>query len=282
MSNVESPVHQSLSRRRALAVLGAAGTSILVACGSSTGATTPTSNPESGQATDSTTDPTSSPTTGPTTGSTAGDAVPTPSETSGPFPSDGSNDDGAGGLADVLHDPRAVRSDITSDLDGSNTQPGVPFTLRMRMVSKSAPLVGAAVYVWHCNRDGAYSDYDSRMLGADYSARSFLRGVQVTDDAGWVEFQSILPGRYQGRAFHIHFELFADDTYGTRLLTSQMAVDDDLIDSLYSQAGGYETALRSDTDNAQDRQFADGVSHQLLTITGDVTSGLVAEFTAVV
>jgi hypothetical protein len=57
-----------------------------------------------------------------------------------------------------------------------------------------------------------------------------------------------------------------------------MAVDDELIDSLYADADGYESALAADTDNSRDNVFADGVSNQLLTITGDTAQGLVAEF----
>jgi protocatechuate 3,4-dioxygenase beta subunit len=120
------------------------------------------------------------------------------------------------------------------------------------------------------------------MIGGDYSERSYLRGVQITDAAGVVTFQTILPGRYSGRAFHIHFEVYADGTYADQLLTSQMGMDDDLIDELYGAADGYASALRNDTDNAQDGIFRDGADHQMLAVTGDVASGLTATFTAVV
>jgi protocatechuate 3,4-dioxygenase beta subunit len=119
------------------------------------------------------------------------------------------------------------------------------------------------------------------MLGGDFSARSFLRGVQVTDGNGEVTFQTILPGRYQGRAFHIHFQVYADATFDDKLLTSQMAMDDDLADALFAESS-YTEALANDTDNGEDNVFADGVEHQLLSVTGDVASGLTATFTAVV
>jgi protocatechuate 3,4-dioxygenase beta subunit len=156
-------------------------------------------------------------------------------------------------------------------------------SLTMNVVDAAGqPLTGAAVYIWHCSRDGNYSAYSSGMNGGDYADRSYLRGVQVSDRAGAVTFETILPGRYSGRAFHIHFEVYEDDTYGTKLLTSQMAMDDDLIDSLYSAADGYDTSIRNDTDNAQDNVFRDGVDHQMLTVSGDANSGLTATFTAVV
>jgi hypothetical protein len=38
------------------------------------------------------------------------------------------------------------------------------------------PLAGAAVYVWHCDRDGRYSLYDPAIASENY-----LRGVQESD-----------------------------------------------------------------------------------------------------
>jgi protocatechuate 3,4-dioxygenase beta subunit len=36
---------------------------------------------------------------------------------------------------------------------------------------------------------------------------TFLRGIQITDSAGAVEFDTIFPGCYQGRTNHIHFKV---------------------------------------------------------------------------
>lgn len=264
------------TRRRALGLLGSAGIAVVLgACGSDEDAATSTSTSTTGSAGGG-----SSTTGGSTTAATAttaaGECATTPGETGGPFPADGSNDDGNGSTANVLDDSAVTRSDIRSDLDGSDTQEGVPMTLRMRILDSSAscaPLAGAAVYVWHCNREGEYSQYDSPMIGGDFTAFSWLRGVQVTDDAGQVEFRTILPGRYQGRAFHIHFEVYDDASFGTKLLTSQLAADDDEIERLYIDAG-YDQALRAETTNSSDNVFGDGVSRQLLTFSGDVSSGL--------
>lgn len=286
-----NPSHAPVSRRTALTMLGLTGLGLVIAAcggddatsttGSGTDATTGTAadTPATTGATAATTADTSAATTA---AAASGAVTETPEETGGPFPSDGSNDNGNGTVANILADARSVRSDIRSDLDGSNTQEGVPFALRMNVVDASGAAVeGAAVYIWHCTKDGVYSQYDSQMLGGDFTDRSYLRGVQITGADGNVSFQSILPGRYSGRAFHIHFEVYSDSTYATKLLTSQMAIDDELIDQLYADAG-YDEALGNDTDNGDDGIFGDGVEHQLLTVTGDVTSGLVATFTAVV
>ena len=263
--------HRLLSRRASLLTFGLAGAAAIAACSpdgdgsaagsssSSSSAAAPSSTAASGSA-----------------GTTA--CVTTPSETGGPFPADGSNQNGAGAVANVLDDAGVIRADLRSDIDGSDTQDGVPMSLKVQVVDASTcdPLAGAAVYVWHCNREGEYSAYNSSMVGGDFSAHSWLRGVQVADDDGMVEFTTILPGRYQGRAFHIHFEVYQDDSYAQKLLTSQMAMDDDLANQLYDEAG-YTDALRNETTNGRDNVFSDGVSSQLLTMGGDVTSGLTAE-----
>ena len=226
--------------------------------------------------------PATAATTGSTDAAAGGSAVATPSETGGPFPADGTNDNGNGQVANVLADARSVRSDIRSDLDGSNTQDGALLNLTVNVIDTSGnPLAGHAVYIWHCNKEGQYSEYDSPMLGGDFSARSFLRGAQVTDDSGNVSFTTILPGRYRGRAFHIHFEVFSDAAYTNKVLTSQMAMDDAVVDELYA-AAGYTTALGNVTTNARDGVFSDGVEHQLLDVSGDPAAGLTATFTAVV
>lgn len=228
--------------------------------------------------------PTSTPGSSSPVGSTSNvsdGGSPTPSETGGPFPADGSNDNGEGSTADVIDDPRSLRSDIRSDLDGSNVQQGEELTLRMKVVDQhGSPRTDHAVYVWHCNREGQYSGYHSRMSGGDLSDRSFLRGTQVTDANGDAVFTTILPGRYQGRAFHIHFAVFADATHTNRLLTSQMAIDDNLVDQLYT-AAGYTTALRNATPNNRDNVFSDGVSQQLIEVSGAVGDSLTAAFTVV-
>lgn len=262
-----------LDRRSFLAAAGAVGAvSVLAACGSGSGDTASTDadpGADTGTAATSPSADTAAP-------DAAGSCLTPPTETAGPFPGDGSNDNGAGEIADVLADSRAVRRDIRSNLDGSDTQPGTPMTLTMTVNdSACSPLAGAAVYVWHCSRDGSYSMYGSRMNNGDQTDATWLRGVQITDASGTVSFDTILPGRYSGRAAHIHFEVYADGSYDDLLLTSQLAFDDTTIDGLY-EAAGYADSLRNSTSNSSDRQFSDGVDEQQLTVDGDITTGLAA------
>ena len=273
MTSQTPPPAADVSRRSALALLGLAGVGAAAGIGVvrlvSGDETSPSSSSATGAGA-STVEPSATvdaPAVNPTTG-TGSDVASTPAETSGPFAADGSNG------ADVLHDPRALRSDIRTDLDGSNTQDGVELDLALTVIDGASgqPLAGAAVYVWHCNKAGEYSAYPSG---------SFLRGAQPTDADGVARFTTVLPGRYQGRAFHIHFRVYSDTTFATELLTSQMAMDDAEIDALYAEAG-YDRALAADTDNARDNVFADGVDHQLIVVAGEATSRLTTTFVAVV
>ena len=270
-----------ISRRTALSLLGVGAAGLLAACSDSTGTAATSVSPTTADPSTNVSPTTGSSTTVSSTTRAAGDAptAQTPGETGGPFPADGSNDNGSGTIINILKDPRSMRTDIRSDLDGSNTQEGVPLTLNMRVAKVGgAPLAGAVVYVWHCNKVGQYSEYNSPMLGGDFTARSYLRGAQTADATGAVTFTTVLPGRYQGRAFHIHYEVYSDTSYGTKLLTSQIAIDDALIDQLYSEAA-YTSALKNETTNAQDNVFSDGVEHELLSMSGTVATGLTAAFT---
>src|SRR6185436_19952203 len=106
-----------------------------------------------------------------------------PEETAGPFPGDGTNG------PNVLAVPEIVRSDIRSSFGTMRgTAEGIPLAVKFRVVDTKAcaPLVGSAVYVWLCDRDGRYSLYSER-------TQNYLRGVQVTDADGMVTFQSIFP-----------------------------------------------------------------------------------------
>ncbi|WP_308818508.1 dioxygenase family protein [Pseudonocardia alni] len=242
-----------LSRRRMLAVLGVgAVTAGLAACG------------------------TAAPSATTATTTTTGEI---PDETAGPYPGDGSNG------ANVLTDSGVVRSDIRSSFGtGSATAAGVPMTLELTISDMAAAgMAGAAVYVWHCDRDGRYSLYSEGLEEENY-----LRGVQITDASGTVRFTSIVPACYDGRWPHIHFEVYpsrADITdAGNAVATSQVALPQDMCSAVYATAG-YEQSVTNlakvslDSDNV----FGDdGAALQLATVSGDPTTGYTVALTAAV
>jgi protocatechuate 3,4-dioxygenase beta subunit len=180
----------------------------------------------------------------------------------------------------VLTDSGVVRSDITSSLgSGGGVAGGVPLAVELTVVdsgSGCAPFTGAAVYLWHCDREGRYSMYSDGVTD-----ESYLRGVQAAAADGRVRFASIFPGAYTGRWPHIHFEVYetiADATSGGRpIAVSQLALPEAVCAEVYAESG-YEASISNlaGTSLESDGIFADGSSQQLAAVTGAVSSGLTA------
>ena len=75
-------------------------------------------------------------------------------------------------------------------------------------------MADAAVEIWHYDAQGYYSGIvgenpggGGEATGEDNASTTFLRGIQMTDADGAVEFQSIYPGWYTSRTVHIHMKV---------------------------------------------------------------------------
>ena len=277
-------------RRKALALLGGAGlTAVLAACGSSGGdaaATTTTTTTTAAGATTTTTANQAGPGgpggpppgIGAPPGAGGGDSSsqPTdgtiPEETAGPYPGDGSNG------PNVLTESGIVRKDLTTSFgSASGVAKGVPLAITFTLLNLSKddgkPLAGAAVYAWHCDREGRYSLYTE---GA--TEENYCRGVQVSDADGRVTFDSIFPAAYSGRWPHVHVEIYADvdaaTSGGTKLRTSQLALPKAACDPVYA-SDGYEASVANmaQTTLDTDMVFRDGYALELGKITGSVAKG---------
>ena len=138
---------------------------------------------------------------------------------------------------------------------------------------ESAPLEGAAVYLWHCDRDGNYSMYSEAVADENY-----LRGVQETDADGMVEFTTIFPAAYSGRWPHMHFEVYesldAATAAGSKLRTSQLALPRETCEAVYATSG-YEQSVQNlaQTSLDSDMVFSDGYASQLAKVSGGVKEG---------
>jgi protocatechuate 3,4-dioxygenase beta subunit len=206
-----------------------------------------------------------------------------PEETAGPYPGDGSNSNSAG-TANALALSGIVRSDITSSMAGATaTAAGVPLTVIITLSNTNAAcsqLIGHAIYLWHCDRDGKYSMYSSGVTDQNY-----LRGVQATDGNGQVTFQTIFPGCYSGRMPHMHFEVYPSlssaTSYRNKLKTSQLAFPVDTCQNVYDNASGYSTSATnfSQMSFASDNVFSDGVTLEMVSISGDLSTGYTARIT---
>ena len=277
-----------LTRRRMLKAFGLGAATIgLAACGvtstssagteSTAGSAASSGSASSGSASSATS---ASSAASSAASAAAGTLTEIPDETNGPYPGDGTNG------PDVLEQSGIVRSDIRSSFGTSTTTAdGVPMTLRLNVYDiqggQQVPYTGAAVYVWHCDKDGNYSMYSSGVENENY-----LRGVQIADADGVVEFTSIFPACYSGRWPHVHFEVYPDEAsisdHDLSVSTSQLAFPADVCDTVYATAG-YESSVKNFgqfSSIADDNVFGDtdGVG-QIATVTGDVTSGFRVELT---
>lgn len=157
-----------------------------------------------------------------------GTCVLLPEMTSGPFPLEEQFD----------------RRDITEGYDGH------PLRLGLRVVDDTCePVPGAAVEIWHCDASGDYSAFTDGGGGKDEgTGTTFLRGTQTANDEGIVEFLTLYPGWYTGRAVHIHLRVHVDDQ---TVLTSQLYFDEAYTESVFA-AAPYDEFGPPDTSNAAD------------------------------
>ena len=140
---------------------------------------------------------------------------------------------------------------------------------------------GVAVYAWHADAQGRYSMYSQGVEDENY-----LRGVQPTDASGTASFTTVFPGCYDGRWPHIHFEVYRSTAEATSdgqiVRTSQIALPQATCEQVYEDSANYPTSADnlSRTSLTRDMVFGDdGGIHQLATVTGDATSGYVANLT---
>lgn len=245
MDNDDLPVGRILSRREVLGLLGATGT-VIFAGGMPRLALAQTSS-----ATEA------------TTNATMPACIVTPELTEGPY----------------YLDLNLNRSDIHADSATGEIKEGVPLALTLRVFqigNGCEPLEGATVEVWHCDALGRYSGVQDP--GFDTSGEDWLRGYQVTDENGEVQFLTIYPGWYQGRAVHIHFKVRADNISGesTAEFTSQFFFDEAVTDEVHAQepyaSKGYRT-LKNDGDGI----FQNG-GEQLLLSPTETDEGYTAKF----
>lgn len=266
--DVETLQRKGLGRRRLLGVLGGLGAAgALTACadtGSSRSGPRVGGPPEGG---------------GGMPGGTGSDVSVAdgeiPEETGGPYPGDGSNGPNA------LTESGIVRRDITISFgSASGVAEGVPLTLRFRVYDLSGdevtPLPGAALYTWHCDREGAYSMYDGDAVDENY-----LRGVQEADGDGWLSFTTVFPGCYAGRWPHVHFEVYESVATATsasnKQRTSQLAFPQDVCEEVYATEGYEQSGTNlGGVSLESDGSFSDGHSLQLARVTGSVEEGYVA------
>jgi protocatechuate 3,4-dioxygenase beta subunit len=166
----------------------------------------------------------------------------TPQQTQGPF----------------FVDVGLARADIREDRAGT--------VLRLALTLVEAPgctpIRDAVVNVWHTDAGGAYSGFPGQPGGIDTTGETFLRGFQLTDAAGRVQFTTIYPGWYPGRTVHIHVRIHLD---ATTVLVSQLYFPEGVTDAVHA-GPPYDARGRRDTTNATDLIARNGLEDLLLDV----------------
>ena len=243
MENDDTPVGRILSRSEALRLLGM-GSAALLAAWASPGGAHASVLPNSSLV------------------RSALDCVVRPELTIGPYFVDG----------------QLNRSDIRFDPVEENFSEGIPLNLKINVASvadnRCAPLEGTQMDIWHCDALGIYSGVSLR--GFNTVGQKFLRGYQLTDAKGSVQFKTIYPGWYSGRTVHIHFMIRTKGAGGQAYeFTSQLFFDDTLTDKVHAKQP-YARKGKRNTRNATDAIYKDGGRQLLLNVRGDFVNGLVA------
>jgi protocatechuate 3,4-dioxygenase beta subunit len=174
---------------------------------------------------------------------------------------------------------RLNRSDIRSDpLDGQRRD-GVPLALTLRVAAVVAgncvPVVGAVVDLWQCDAVGAYSNVRDGHFNT--VGKRFLRGYQVSDAEGRVRFTTIYPGWYPGRAVHVHFKVRVKGDAKNHEFVSQLYFDEALTERVHAQAP-YAAHTGQRMRNAEDGLYRRGGRELMLHVAEGQGGALSAAF----
>lgn len=215
------------------------------------------------------------------------ECVALPWETAGPYPADGSNvKDGQ--VVNALTQEGVIRQDLRTSF-GTLTPvaDGLQLDLELTLVNADGctPLEGYAIYLWHCDTTGNYSLYD-------ITEANYLRGVGVADAEGKVRFTTIVPGCYDGRWPHMHFEVFESVSAAVSgeasVLTAQIALPEADSAAIYAADARYSNGTVSlgritiASDNVFGDNSAEEIAQQTLAMTGDPASGYAGTVTIAV
>lgn len=171
-----------------------------------------------------------------------------PSETAGPFP------------LDLTANTYYLRQDVRED------RAGVQLNLRLKIIGTAncEPMPNVRVNIWHCDKVGNYSGYQTEV------GLTYLRGYQMTDANGEVEFITILPGWYNGRVCHIHFQVHVSTAYSA---VSQLTFDHATLNAAYADHSTIYTDGADPLTPSTDNIFSDGYQYQLATLTPNTSTG---------
>ncbi|XP_074596333.1 uncharacterized protein LOC141851488 [Brevipalpus obovatus] len=166
------------------------------------------------------------------------------------------------------------RSDI------SESKPGIPLDITIGLVNAGncTPVGNAVVHVWQCDADGEYSGFDSSIPLPRHplvrlppvNDKRYLRGFQITDHEGMVQFTSIVPGWYAGRTMHIHLEV----NLGNTVVHIGQLYFEEQFSKMIEQVEPYVRNINERMTNKQDIHYLkEGGEQTTLKLSGDIENG---------
>jgi len=145
-------------------------------------------------------------------------------------------------------DASPQRRDIAEGRPGERVRLGITLGGVLAVAAgRCVPLSGAVIDIWQTDAAGIYSNVGSDLQTVDTIGQTFLRGHQITDENGYVEFDTIVPGWeviampppviVGARTTHIHVKAY----HGRDVLTAQLYFPDPLLDHLFAEVEPYKS-----------------------------------------
>lgn len=164
-------------------------------------------------------------------------------------------------LGPYFIDVGLARSDVRED------RTGVPLRLALQLVDSDGctPIRDAVVNIWHADAEGIYSGFAGQPGGVDTTGETYLRGFQLTDAEGRVEFTTVYPGWYDGRTVHIHVRVNLD---ASTVLVTQLYFPESVTDAVYATEP-YSSRPDRDTTNDEDGVAGSSLDELLLELSAE-------------
>jgi protocatechuate 3,4-dioxygenase beta subunit len=159
-------------------------------------------------------------------------------------------------------DADKIRNDVREDRPGKRLQ----LVIRAMDSESCSAISNAIVEIWQCDASGLYSGAEvlsstgavppwdgpgERPDLVPQDDKRYLRGAQVTNRNGIVQFTTIWPGFYTGRTVHIHVMVHVNNS---RVLTTQLMFDEAFNTEVFATPP-YSAKTGRDTFNDNDQFF---------------------------
>lgn len=177
-------------------------------------------------------------------------------------------------------------------------RPGKAYELNLQVLNHPdcTPVEGAIVEIWHCDAEGNYSGYPEEMGHDSWKTLMFfmdnmpeeeekfhidpteetkyLRGLQRTNAEGWVTFETIFPGWYEGRVPHIHARVVLGEK---EMLTTQFYFTEEVCNEIYTTVEPYKEHGKSPLPFSEDGVLIEaGEANGLVVTPSPAGEGLVS------